>query len=98
MPRTLSDHIIELLDSPRRDPGPISVSKLARLMGVSSALVRSCVQEMVADGTAEPQMAIQNGVNTIQAINRPQVAPAAAEAPAEDAVADAPADDAAASA
>ena len=94
MPRTLSEHIIELLDSPRQDPGPVSVSKLARLMGVSSALVRSCVQEMVADGSAEPQMAVQNGVNTIQAINRPQVV----RPPAEDAPAEVPADDAAASA
>lgn len=70
MPRTLSEHIIEMLDAPRSDSGPLSISHMARLLGVSSALVRSCAQQLVADGVAQPSMAMHGGVSVIQGLQR----------------------------
>jgi DNA-binding GntR family transcriptional regulator len=67
-PRTLSQEILTMLNQPRTGTNPLSISHLARAFGASSTLVRSCAQQLVADGTARASMATRNGVETIQGL------------------------------
>jgi hypothetical protein len=68
MTRTLADVVLDVLDEPRTDTGPVSLSYLARRLGVSSALIASCAQQLVAKGAAEPTMATHRGVLAIQGL------------------------------
>jgi hypothetical protein len=70
MTRTLSQEVLEVLEEPRTAEGPVSLAYLARRFGVSSALMTSCAQQLVASGSAEPTMASRRGVLTIQGLLR----------------------------
>jgi DNA-binding IclR family transcriptional regulator len=68
MTRTLSEEVLEVLAEPRADKGPISLAYLARRFGVTSALMRSCAQQLVSAGVAEASMATRQGIPTVQGL------------------------------
>jgi hypothetical protein len=82
MPLDLEQQILIVLRGMKAGDGPATVGDLSRRLGATSPVIRGCIRQMVARGTAQPSMLTIKGIETLHGLQGQPKEPAVAEAAA----------------